>query len=171
MLAVALVLAACSGEPSAESRPPSTTSPPATVPDDVGPGEGVLVLGGQATLLTVRACSLEPATDPATGIVTELTLDADDATGTEVAVTRSSFVGDLPTVTETVVVASSDGAALLAERFDRGGTLIDLRAAGAVAPLIEVDGTLVRAAGVFGPPDTADGDVDLVEGELVARCP
>lgn len=142
-----------------------------TVPDDVEAGLGYLVLDGEPTLLLVRSCTLEPATDPATGVTTELAIDADDAVSLAVSITRSSFAGDLPTTTDEILVARDNVLVLESERADRAGTILDVRAPGALRPLLDVDGTLVTASGVFGPTNSREGDAGLVEGSLTIRCP
>lgn len=153
------------------AAPTTAERGPVTVPDDVDPGVGHLVLDGERTLLQVRSCALEPTTDPATGVTTELAIDADDGVSVAVSVTRSTFTGDLPTTTDEVLVARDGALAFEAERADRSGTILDVRAPGALSPLLEVDGTRVSAAGIFGPTGSRDGDAGLVEGSLVLRCP
>ena len=144
------------------------TLPPA---DEVDPGIGYLVLDGEPTLLFVRTCELEPVLDPATGVTTELLVDLDDQIARAVSLTRSSFDADLPTTNDEILVADDDVITLDSTRADRSGTMLDLRAPGALEPLFEIDGTLVRVTGVFGPPGSQDGDPGLVEGSLLLRCP
>lgn len=144
---------------------------PVTLPEDADPGIGYLVLDGEPTLLFVRTCEMEPVLDPATGVTTELVVDLDDQISRAVSLTRSSIGGDLPTTTDEVLVADDDVITLDASRADRSGTLLDLRAPGALEPLFEIEGTLVRATGVFGPPSSRAGDAGLVEGSILLRCP
>jgi hypothetical protein len=171
----ALGVAAC-GDDGGTSAPSTATTglpPPATLPDDVGAGEGALVLDDQLFTLTVQ-CALEPTTDDATGITTELIVDAGDATGTVVTLTRQSTIGDVPTVTDTVAV-QADGRTVDAQRVDAGGQLIDLRLPNPVGRLIEVEttasGDIVRAQGVFGPAQSLADDPANVDGALLFRCP
>jgi hypothetical protein len=170
-LALVASLGAC-GDDASSSGPPTTDSdrPPPTLPDDVEPGRGALVLGDFDAVLTVRSCSLDAVTDPATGVTTDVAVDLDDGTGTTVSVTRASVPGDLATVTETVTVTDANGGTAEAQRIDRSGTIIDLRAPGAVDHLLDVDGTTVRAAGVFGPVGAAGPGAGDVDGELLLRC-
>ena len=142
-----------------------------TVPDDADEGIGYLVLDGDRTLLFVRACELEPVLDPATGVTTELAIDLDDEISRAVSLTRSSFGGDLDTTTDEILIADDEVITLDATRVDRSGTLLDLRAPGVLEPLFRIDGTLVEASGVFGPPGSQAGDPGVVEGTLILRCP
>lgn len=155
-----------------ETGPPTTGEPsPATLPGDAQAGRGQLVLGGQAYALTVRSCSLQPTTDPATGVTTEVAIDADDELGVAVSITRAATEGDLRTVTDTVTVVDPDGGLTEAQRADRSGTYLDLRVDGPLTPLLTVEGTLVRGEGVFGPAGSRAGDPSLLEGGVVVRCP
>lgn len=180
LASVAVVLlvasaAGCSGSDDGNSNgdgaPTTADAGPVTVPDDAAAGTGHLVLDGERTLLQVRSCALQPTTDDATGVTTELAIDADDGVSVAVSVTRSTFAGDLPTTTDEVLVARDGVLALEAERADRSGTILDVRAPTALTRLLEVDGSLVAAEGVFGPTGSRDGDAGLVEGSLVLRCP
>jgi hypothetical protein len=172
--AAALLLAACGGGDD-DAGPTSTTAElvPATLPADVDPGRGFLVLGGEANVLTVTECAFEPVVDPATGVETQLTVAAQDANGRTVDVVRSSFNADIPTVTDTITVAAGQPDALESSRADRDGLQIDLRVPNAVGSLLEVDAAAgtVRAAGVFGPIGGTAQDPGNVEGELLLRCP
>jgi hypothetical protein len=172
----ALGAAACGDDDGGTAAPSTATtglSAPATLPEDVDAGEGALVLDDHLFTLTVQ-CALEPTTDDATGITTELIVDAGDATGTVVTVTRQSTVGDVPTVTDTVAV-QADGRTVDAQRVDVGGQLIDLRLPNPVGRLIEVEtaasGSTVRAQGVFGPAQSLADDPANVDGALLFRCP
>lgn len=178
VLAVAALcaLAGCSGDdgdPSTASATTEAAPTSATLPDGVEPGRGALVLDGHATVLTVTSCALEPATDPTTGVTTELAVAADDGTGLTVDLARSSFTADVPSVTDTVVVVDESGAELESSRVDRDGLLIDLRLPNPVGPLIDVDAEagIVRAEGVFGPPNATADDPGNVDGSLLLRCP
>lgn len=178
LLAATALLAACSGGDDGGdagdgdgAAPVDDPGAPVTIPDDADAGIGYLVLDGEPTLLFVRDCALDPVTDPATGVTTELAVDLDDEVARSVSITRSSFGGDLPTTTDEILVADNGAITLDSTRIDRSGTLLDLRAPGALEPLFEVDGTLIRASGVFGPPGSQDGDPGLVEGSLLLRCP
>jgi hypothetical protein len=151
--------------------PTTDDGAPVTIPDDADAGIGYLVLDGEPTLLFVRSCDLEPQLDEATGVTTELAVDLDDQIARAVSITRSSFGGDLATTTDEILVADDDVITLDSTRIDRSGTLLDLRAPGALEPLLQVDGTLVQARGVFGPPGSQDGDPGLQEGALILRCP
>jgi hypothetical protein len=159
------------GNGEGDGAPTTADAGPVTAPADTEAGTGHLVLDGERTLLQVRSCALEPTTDGATGVTTELAIDADDGVSVAVSVTRSTFAGDLPTTTDEVLVARDGVLALEAERADRSGTILDVRAPTALTRLLEVDGGLVAAEGVFGPTGSRDGDAGLVEGSLVLRCP
>jgi len=163
------VLAGCSDdgdEPTTTTFGAPAPGPPATLPDDVAPGEGALALGDDLFTLAV-ACELESTTDPATGVTTELVVDGGDATGTVVTVTRQSTLGDVPTVTDTVAVQAED-IEVDSQRVDAGGQLIDLRLPNPIGRLIEAEptdaGTLIRAAGVFGPAQSLAGDPANLDG-------
>lgn len=174
LVAAGVLLGACSGGGSADGDGAGTTvdpDVPVTLPDDADPGIGYLVLDGEPTLLLVRACELEPVFDAATGVTTELAIDLDDQVARAVSITRSATGGDLATTTDEILVADEDVITLDATRIDRSGTMLDLRAPGSLEPLLEVDGTLVRAAGVFGPPGSRAGDAGLREGSILVRCP
>jgi hypothetical protein len=77
--------------------------------------------------------------------------------------------GDVPTVSDRVTIVV-DGVVTEANRAEVNGRFIDLFAEGALTPLISVDGEVVTAEGVFGPPAARPGDPNLVEGSLVLRC-
>ena len=172
--AAALLLVAC-GSDDDDPAPSSTTAElvPATLPAEVDAGRGVLVLGGEANVLTVTACAFDPVLDPATGVTTEVTVAAQDGVGRTVDVVRSSFTADVPTVTDTITIADETGAALESSRADAAGRQIDLRVPNAVGSLLEIDAAAgtVRAAGVFGPVGGTGDDPENVEGELLLRCP
>jgi hypothetical protein len=174
ILLAAGLLAACSddGGGASEDGPPTTgVRVDATLPpiDDVAAGEGALVLDGRAYALDIRVCTLAPAVDPTTQISTELAIDADDELGVAVSLTRSVAPGDVPTVSDRVTIVV-DGVVAEANRAEVNGRFIDLFAEGALTPLISVDGEVVTAEGVFGPPGARPGDPGLVEGSLVLRC-
>jgi len=176
-LALALLLATACGDDGAEPAAVTTTSTsapvPATLPDDVEVGRGALVLDGHGVVLTVTACALEPVTDPATGVTTELTAAAEDGTGLTVDIVRSSFTAAVPSVTDTIRVIETDGTTIESSRVDRDGLQIDLRLPNPVGRLLEVDveAGLLRAEGVFGPPEGTGEDPANVDGELLLRCP
>jgi hypothetical protein len=169
--------AACGGDDdSATDDLVATTSgshPPATLPDDVAPGEGALVLGDELYTLDV-VCELEPTTDASTGVTTELLVDGGDEIGTVVSISRQSTVGDVPTITDTVAVQRDD-AVVESQRVDAGGQLIDLRLPNPTSRLIEVtesaDGNVIRVQGVFGPAESLADDPQNVDGSLLFRCP
>ena len=177
LAAAAAALGACSddggddGDGDGAAEAPEEAEGAVTVPEDADEGIGYLVLDGERTLLFVRACELEPVLDPATGVTTELAIDLDDEISRAVSLTRSSFGGDLDTTTDEILIADDGAITLDATRADRSGTLLDLRAPGVLEPLFRIDGTLVEASGVFGPPGSQAGDPGLVEGTLVLRCP
>jgi len=172
-IAAVLTLPACSDDGGSDDGAPTTAAdrPAPTVPADVEPGEGFLVLGDRTFLLAVRACALDPFTDPETGVTIELTLDADDNTGTLIGVSRATVQGELATTTETVSVTEVEGEVLEAQRFERDGVVSDLRDSDSAGPLLAVTGNLVRAGGVFGPPGSTAATPGLVDGSLIARCP
>ena len=167
------LLVACSGGGDDPEEGLVDPDVPVTLPpaDEVDPGIGYLVLDGEPTLLFVRTCELEPVLDPATGVTTELLVDLDDQIARAVSLTRSSFDADLPTTNDEILVADDDVITLDSTRADRSGTMLDLRAPGSLQPLFEVDGAVVSASGVFGPPASQDGDAGLLEGSLILRCP
>ena len=175
LVALGVALGACSDGADGGDDDAALVDPdlPVTIPpaDEVDPGIGYLVLDGEPTLLFVRACALEPVLDPATGVTTDLAIDLDDQIARAVSLTRSSFAADLPTKSDEVLVADDDVITLDSSRTDRSGTILDLRAPGALEPLFEVDGDVVSASGVFGPPGTEAGDPGLLEGSLILRCP
>ncbi len=171
-----LVVLAAAGCGDDDARPATTTTAepaPATLPAEVDPGRGFLILDGQTTVLTVTACTFDPVIDDATGVTTELTVAAQDAGGRTVDIVRSTFTADVPTVTDTITITGEGGAALESSRADAGGRQIDLRVPNPVGSLLEVDagaGT-VGASGVFGPVGGRADDPANVDGELVLRCP
>jgi hypothetical protein len=175
-LAIGLLLvAACSGDDDG-AEPPATTGTtapptPGTLPDNVEPGRGALVLDGELAVLTVTNCTTQPTTDATTGVVTELTAAASDGTRL-VDVVRSSFTTNVTTVTDTIRVTDPDGTVLESSRAEVGGRQIDLRLENPVGPLLQAGaGGRIEAAGVFGPPDGVAGDPGNVDGELLLRCP
>ena len=173
-LALVAAVAACSDGGDDEPAPTTATTP-ASLPDDVDAGTGMLLLDGERTLLTVRECALTPVTDPATGVVTELAVDADDGISLAVSITRSSTPGDVPTVTDVITLADQtdpDAPEVTeAERAETGGRYIDLLTEGAISPLLTVDGELITADGTFGPLGARPGAEGVVEGSLIVRCP
>jgi hypothetical protein len=167
-------LASCSdgGSDGADEGSPVTGQPsPPTLPGDAEAGTGSLVLDGRGYLLEIRACTLVPTTDPATGVTTDLAIDADDSLGVAVSITRTTTEGDVPTVNDTVTVVQPDGTVQEANRADIGGRIVDLLTEGALTPLLSVEGDLVTGSGVFGPRGARPGADDLVEGALIVRCP
>ena len=174
LLVAAVVAAGCGADD--DGAPVTTTTaeaPPATLPADVEPGRGILILDGQASVLTVTDCTFEATPDEATGVTTELTVAAHDAAGRTVDIIRSSFDADILTTTDTITVTGEGGAALESSRAERDGLQIDLRVPAPVGPLLDVDpsaGT-VRASGVFGPLGGRAEDPANVDGELLLRCP
>lgn len=142
------------------------------MPADVEVGRAYLLLDGELGVLTVSSCAVDPVTDPATGVTTELSASAEDGTGRTVEVRRSFFDADVPTITETVTVTDPEGT-VEASRVELGGRQIDLRLDNPVGALLDHDeaaGTIV-AAGVFGPAGSVVGDPGLLDGELLLRCP
>ena len=169
-----LLLAACGGDDDATTTTSTTAElVPATLPAEVDPGRGFLVLGGEASVLTVTACTFAPETDASTGVRTELTVAAQDAAGRTVDVIRSSFTADVATVTDTITIAADGVVELESSRADAGGRQIDLRVTNPVGSLLEVDAAAgtVRASGVFGPANGTAEDPANVDGELLLRCP
>ncbi len=158
------------GDDGTEGAPP--TLPPApTVPAEVEPATGVLVLGRASYALRVTSCALAPELDADTGITTDLAVTASGPDDVVVTVVRSSFVADQPTITDTITLAAQAGVRAESRRVDAAGRILDLRDTSATDRLIELDGDIVRATGVFGPvaargPDPLDAD-----GTLVLRCP
>lgn len=177
LLVLLLLPAAACDDGDAPASTPATTTPTTgpvpTLPDDVAPGTGVLVLDGDLVALAVTACGTEAVTDTATGVTTLLTAAADDGTST-VDVIRSVFTADATTVTDTVRV-SEGGTVLESSRAAVGTRHIDLRQPNPLGPLLELsdDGPapVVRASGVFGPLGGLADDPANVDGELVLRCP
>ena len=175
LVALVLVACACAGDADGDDALTSTTtSAPtdvaATLPPTVEAGRGAIVLDGELGILEVSACSFDRVTDPATGVTTELTATAHDPTGRIVDVVRSSFDADVPTVTDTITVSDAEGT-VEASRAETNGRQIDLRIENPVGSLLEVDGDVIRAEGVFGPVGGRPGDPANVDGELLLRCP
>ena len=174
--ALAVSLSACSddGGDAADPDDPATSpedTTPATLPDEVDVGRGAMVIDGNAYVLTVRACDLEPSTDPETGVTTELTVDADDGVGTSVSVTRSVTQGDVPSTTDTISVADTAGNALVASRAEVNGRYVDLLAEGALAPMLDVEGDVVSGDGVLGPQGARPGTPGVVDVSVLLSCP
>lgn len=162
------------GEGADPDDPAVTTedTTPATLPEEVEAGRGAMVVDGSAYVLTVRACDLEPTTDPDTGVTTQLTVDADDGVGTSVSVSRSVTQGAVPSTTDTITVADAAGNALVASRADiGGGRFVDLLAEGAITPMLSVEGELVRGEGVLGPQGARPGDPTARDVSVLVRCP
>ena len=105
------------------------------------------------TSSTVRDCALEPVTaaDPATGVTTEIEVAADDGVTRNVAITRRTVPGDVPTTTDNITIAVDGEVVAESQRIDIAGNYQDLRAPGVLEPLLVVDDGLVTARGVFGP--------------------
>jgi len=174
--ALAVSLSACSddGGDAADPDDPATSpedTTPATLPDEVDVGRGAMVIDGNAYVLTVRACDLEPSTDPETGVTTELTVDADDGVGTSVSVTRSVTQGDVPSTTDTISVADTAGNALVASRAEVNGRYVDLLAEGALAPMLDVEGDVVSGDGVLGPRGARPETPGVVDVSVLLSCP
>ena len=175
--ALAVSLLACSDDDGGDAADPDdpATSPedttPATLPDEVDAGRGAMVIDGNAYVLTVRACDLEPTTDPATGVTTELAVDADDGVGTSVSVTRSVTQGAVPSTTDTIRVADTAGNALVASRAEVNGRFVDLLAEGALAPMLDVEGDVVSGEGVLGPQGARPGTPGVVDVSVLLSCP
>jgi hypothetical protein len=170
---VVLAPTACSddGDGDGAEQPPTTGEPtPATLPDDVEPGAGMLVLDGDGYQLDVRECTLSPTTDPETSVTTDLAIDADDGLGVAVSITRTTTQGAVSTVNDTVTVVDPDGNVQEANRADIDGRIVDLLAEGALTPMLSVEGDVVSGSGVFGPRGARPGDEGLVEGSLIVRC-
>jgi hypothetical protein len=171
---LAASLLACGGDDDDDA---DDTTPPdgatVTVPADADPGVGYLVLDGEPYLLTVRDCALDPVTaaDPASGVTTEIEVAADDGVTRNVAITRRTVPGDVPTTTDNITIAVDGEVVAESQRIDIAGNYQDLRAPGVLEPLLAVDDGLVTARGVFGPLGSVNGDEGLVEGSLTLRCP
>jgi hypothetical protein len=173
--ALAAALLACSDDGgSADPDDPSATTTdttPATLPEGVDEGRGAMVVDGSAYVLTVHACSLEPVTDPATGVTTELTVDADDGVGTSVAVSRTVTQGDVPSTTDTITVSDAAGNSMVASRAEINGRFVDLLAEGALSPMLTLDGEVVSGEGVLGPPGARPGDPAARDVSVLLSCP
>jgi hypothetical protein len=172
-----LLVAACSdpGTPQVTQTTVQAAPAPAPVaPTDAEPGTGVLVLGRQSFELRVDECALEPTTDAATGVTTDVSVAASGDGGVRVTAVRRTFTAATVTVTDTVDYIVDDGGGLLAEaeRVDSGGRILDLRDPAASGRLLDViDGSLVVAKGRFGDPVARGPGPTDVDGELVLRCP
>lgn len=153
--------------------PSATTvdTTPATLPESVEPGRGAMVIDGSGHALTVRACELEPTTDPETGVTTVLAVDADDGVGTSVSVTRSITEGAVPTTTDSITVVDTEQEGMVASRAEVGGRFVDLLAEGALTPMLDVDGDVVTGEGVLGPRGARPGDPRARDVQLLLRCP
>lgn len=173
--ALAASLLACSDdgggrdEPEAGGTTEDTT--PATLPEEVEPGRGAMVVDGQAYVLTTGACSLDPVTDPATGVTTEFTADAEDGVGTTVSVSRTVTQGAVPSTTDTITVSDAAGNAMVASRAEINGRYIDLLAEGALVPMLSLDGDEVSGDGVLGPPGARPGDPTARDVSVLLSCP
>jgi hypothetical protein len=176
VVAVLVLLAAC-GDDGGGSPDPTDGAPPATgpatLPDDVEPGQAALLLDGQLSVFTVTNCTTEPETDSATGVTTELTAAASDGVRL-LDVVRSSFTADVATVTDTITLTDADGTVFESSRADVGGTQIDLRLENPLGPLLAVDPDdpgHIEADGVFGPQGGGPADPANIDGSLLLRCP
>ena len=188
-LALVLVLASCSSDgsssastavtlaPAGSAAPSSSASPVSTaprpsLPSQVDPGTGSIVVGNVLTRFGVTECTFAPSADPDTGVVTNVLLTGDDGTGGAVSVSqRQTSSGGSTTVTETMQVTRG-GIVLEAVRFAVGGTYRDLRDPAANGALLIVNSgdREVRASGTLGPPGSVAGAAGLVPGDLIARC-
>jgi hypothetical protein len=173
--AVATALLACSDDGgSADPDDPSgttTDTTPATLPEEVEPGRGAMVIDGNAYVLTVGACSLEAVTDPDTGVTTELTADAADGVGTSVSLSRTVTQGDVPSTTDTITVSDAAGNSMVASRAEINGRFVDLLAEGALTPMLSVEGDVVAGDGVLGPPGARPGDPAARDVSVLLSCP
>ena len=175
VLAASLLACSDDGGEAADPDDPAASTPedttPATLPDEVDAGRGAMVVDGGAYVLTVRECTLEPSTDPATGVTTVFTADADDGVGTSVSVTRSITQGDVPSTTDSITVADTAGNALVASRAEVNGRFVDLLVDGALAPMLSVDGDVVSGEGVLGPQGARPGTPGVVDVSVLLSCP
>lgn len=173
VLAVTLLACSDDGEAADTDDPSGTTedTTPATLPEEVEPGRGAMVIDGSAYVLTVGACSLEAVTDPDTGVTTELTVDAADGVGTRVAVSRTVTQGAVPSTTDTITVSDATGNSMVASRAEVDGRFVDLLAEGALAPMLSVDGEVVSGEGVLGPPGARPGDPAARDVSVLLSCP
>jgi hypothetical protein len=151
---------------------PVPTAPVPSLPSQVDPGTGAILIGGALTRFGVTECSFTPATDEHTGVVTNIFASGDDGKGGVVSIAQrqtSSAAGT--TVTETVQLTEG-GTTLEAVRFAVAGTYRDLREPTASGSLLIVNTTerVVSASGTFGPPGSVAGTAGLVTGRVIARC-
>jgi hypothetical protein len=168
----AVTLAPAGSAAPSSSGGPVVTAPPPSLPSDVDPGTGSIVVGDVLIRFGITECTFVPSADPDTGVVTTILLAGDDGNGGAISISqRQTSSGGSTTVTETMQVTRA-GSTLEAVRFAVGGTYRDLRDPTANGALLIVDTSNreVRASGTLGPPGSVAGAAGLVPGSVIARC-
>lgn len=168
----AVTLAPVGSVASSSPGAPVSTAPRPSLPAQVDPGTGAIVVGDSLTRFGVTECSFAPTADPETGVVTNILVTGDDGQGGAISISqRQTSSGGSPTVTESVQVTRG-GTMLEAVRFAVAGTYRDLRDPTANGALLVVNTSdrEVRASGTLGPPGSVAGAAGLVSGSLLARC-
>lgn len=183
-----LGLAGCSGDDGpGDQAAASTTVPPANEVEPlagpvVAPPEGKarVALGSSFDLvLTVTTCRRDPAAVPVDEVPAErlsIVASGERSDGTEVVLDLRRFAsaGAAPTITDTITLIegpeSSPDRVLVAQRFEVGGVVTDLRDPDADDPLLRVTERTVEASGVFAPPGGSIGNSGLVAGAVAATC-
>lgn len=175
------------GDGSAEGPDGVTTDEPAGVealpsaePEPPTDMEARVVLGAELDVaLTVQACerNLGARPDgqvPAEQVAITATGARDDGTPVLLDVRRFVSAGAAPTITDTVTVLVGTEEApervLVAQRFEVGGLVTDLRDPDADDPLLRVGEQAVEARAVFAPPGAAAGDDGLADGIVLISC-
>lgn len=129
-----------------------------------------LLIGEKLERFGVTGCSFSPQTDPSNGVTTNFEVTGDDGTGGNISISqKQADVGAGLTITETITYFKA-GRVSEAMRFQVGGVWRDLRDPNANTPLLSLQGSELRGAGLFGPPGAAAGDPALRDGSLIARC-
>jgi hypothetical protein len=139
-----------------------------------------VVIGPDRLDFEVRGCTAAPGENDRPQAHRVFLLDGDGTIdGQPFAVETVRFESSGPgaeglTITETVRVTTGTGDAVEgveAERSGVGGNWVDIRDTGADGPLVVQEGDVVRAVGTFGPDGSTEGEPNVLEGRLVARCP
>jgi len=142
----------------------------ATVPDQVEAGTAALAVGPRLVRFALTGCTLKPYIDE-NGVAVVIDITGDDGRGGRLDVSRKTTAGGTsqPTTTDTISYTAGE-ALLLAQRFEVGGIVRDVRDPTANGSLLSVDGVTVRGSGLFGGLGAVAGAADVVHGELLVTC-